>query len=101
MIDYYALGIILFEIVYRPFNSRDEKDGVLRNLRREGIIFPLDWNKAGVMKNITKQIETLLKHDPLKRTIIKFENQESQNPSNEPPHKRQRTELDKNWGNLG
>merc|ERR1712232_659007 len=119
-IDYYALGIILFEIIYHPITNKEQLELVFGNLRREDILFPSDWDRAERwMKNATKQIKILLHHDPSKRKFIlkkyhEFENPENEESSNEPtrkrPHtdesnepeiKRNQSDLDKNWVNLG
>ncbi|XP_028251384.1 eIF-2-alpha kinase GCN2 [Parambassis ranga] len=63
-VDLFSLGIILFEMSYRPMPTGSERISVLSQLRVEPICFPEDFaaNEQG-----TQVIEWLLKHDPALR----------------------------------
>ncbi|XP_017268281.1 eIF-2-alpha kinase GCN2 [Kryptolebias marmoratus] len=65
-VDLFSLGIILFEMSYRPFTTGAERISVLSQLRMESITFPEDFlaNEQGTQKKV---IEWLLKHDPALR----------------------------------
>uniref|UniRef100_A0A7N9B0T2 non-specific serine/threonine protein kinase n=1 Tax=Mastacembelus armatus TaxID=205130 RepID=A0A7N9B0T2_9TELE len=65
-VDLFSLGIILFEMSYRPMTTGAERISVLSKLRVEPIIFPEDFivNGQGTQKKV---IEWLLKHDPALR----------------------------------
>uniref|UniRef100_A0A8D0CTC2 eIF-2-alpha kinase GCN2 n=1 Tax=Sander lucioperca TaxID=283035 RepID=A0A8D0CTC2_SANLU len=57
-VDLFSLGIILFEMCYRPMTTGAERISVLSQLR-EPMVFPEDFTR--------KVIEWLLKHDPALR----------------------------------
>ncbi|XP_030574291.1 eIF-2-alpha kinase GCN2 isoform X1 [Archocentrus centrarchus] len=61
-VDLFSLGIILFEMSYRPMTTGAERIAVLSQLRVEPIIFPDDFTLHG--QETRKVIEWLLKHDP-------------------------------------
>ncbi|XP_043999706.1 eIF-2-alpha kinase GCN2 [Gambusia affinis] len=65
-VDLFSLGIILFEMSYRPFVTGAERISVLNQLRMESISFPGDFpeNEQGTLRKV---IEWLLKHDPALR----------------------------------
>ncbi|XP_012735562.2 eIF-2-alpha kinase GCN2 [Fundulus heteroclitus] len=65
-VDLFSLGIILFEMSYRPFATGAERISVLSQLRMESISFPGDFpeHEQGTQRKV---IEWLLKHDPALR----------------------------------
>ncbi|XP_053702069.1 eIF-2-alpha kinase GCN2 isoform X1 [Synchiropus splendidus] len=65
-VDLFSLGIILFEMSYRPMTTGSERITVLSQLRTELICFPEDYAtyERGTQKKV---IEWLLKHDPVMR----------------------------------
>ncbi|CAH3159577.1 unnamed protein product [Pocillopora meandrina] len=65
-VDLYSLGIIFFEMCYKPFKTSMERVKVLGNLRTEGIIFPTDFDHEGLAKE-TIFLKLLLKHAPEER----------------------------------
>ncbi|XP_057714793.1 eIF-2-alpha kinase GCN2 [Corythoichthys intestinalis] len=65
-VDLFSLGIILFEMSYRPMITGAERISVLSQLRVEAIQFPDDYSKYE-QGTLRKVIEWLLKHDPALR----------------------------------
>ncbi|XP_019725702.1 eIF-2-alpha kinase GCN2 [Hippocampus comes] len=65
-VDLFSLGIILFEMSYRPMITGAERISVLSQLRAEAIHFPDDYSRyeQGTQRKV---IEWLLKHDPALR----------------------------------
>ncbi|XP_045917839.1 eIF-2-alpha kinase GCN2 isoform X2 [Micropterus dolomieu] len=65
-VDLFSLGIILFEMSYRPMTTGAERITVLDQLRVEPIIFPEDFTayEQGTQRKV---IEWLLNHDPALR----------------------------------
>ncbi|XP_070698000.1 eIF-2-alpha kinase GCN2 isoform X2 [Pempheris klunzingeri] len=65
-VDLFSLGIILFEMSYRPMPTGAERISVLGQLRGEPIIFPEDFTayEQGTQRKV---IEWLLNHDPALR----------------------------------
>ncbi|KAF7201992.1 eIF-2-alpha kinase GCN2 isoform X1 [Nothobranchius furzeri] len=65
-VDLFSLGIILFEMSYRPFTTGAERISVLSQLRTEPVSFPDDFlaYQQGTQKKV---VEWLLKHDPALR----------------------------------
>ncbi|XP_077394275.1 eIF-2-alpha kinase GCN2 [Festucalex cinctus] len=65
-VDLFSLGIILFEMSYRPMITGAERISVLSQLRVEAIHFPDDYSRyqQGTQRKV---IEWLLKHDPALR----------------------------------
>ncbi|XP_030299750.1 eIF-2-alpha kinase GCN2 [Sparus aurata] len=65
-VDLFSLGIILFEMSYRPMTTGAERISVLSLLRVEPISFPEDFAayEQGTQRKVT---EWLLKHDPALR----------------------------------
>ncbi|XP_039993112.1 eIF-2-alpha kinase GCN2 isoform X2 [Xiphias gladius] len=65
-VDLFSLGIILFEMCYRPMTTGAERISVLSKLRVEPIIFPEDFTafEQGTQRKV---IQWLLNHDPALR----------------------------------
>ncbi|XP_056248606.1 eIF-2-alpha kinase GCN2 isoform X1 [Seriola aureovittata] len=65
-VDLFSLGIILFEMSYRPMTTGAERISVLSQLRVESIIFPEDFTEyeQGTQRKV---IQWLLNHDPALR----------------------------------
>ncbi|XP_068436468.1 eIF-2-alpha kinase GCN2 isoform X2 [Clinocottus analis] len=65
-VDLFSLGIILFEMSYRPMTTGAERISVLSQLRVEPMIFPEDFTayEQGTQKKV---MEWLLNHDPALR----------------------------------
>ncbi|KAK7904976.1 hypothetical protein WMY93_017583 [Mugilogobius chulae] len=65
-VDLFSLGIILFEMSYRPMTTGAERITVLSQLRVEPITFPEDFNpdNQGTQRKV---VEWLLNHDPALR----------------------------------
>ncbi|KAI4902047.1 hypothetical protein NFI96_033100 [Prochilodus magdalenae] len=65
-VDLFSLGIILFEMSYRPMTTASERITVLSQLRKESIDFPEDFSnyENGTQKKV---ICWLLNHDPALR----------------------------------
>ncbi|XP_029349412.1 eIF-2-alpha kinase GCN2 [Echeneis naucrates] len=65
-VDLFSLGIILFEMSYRPMTTGSERISVLSQLRVESIIFPEDFAmyERGTQRKV---IQWLLNHDPALR----------------------------------
>ncbi|KAK9960288.1 hypothetical protein ABG768_010361 [Culter alburnus] len=65
-VDLFSLGIILFEMSYRPMTTASERIFVLSQLRKEPISFPEDFheNESGMQMKV---ISWLLNHDPALR----------------------------------
>uniref|UniRef100_A0A8C9W7R6 non-specific serine/threonine protein kinase n=1 Tax=Scleropages formosus TaxID=113540 RepID=A0A8C9W7R6_SCLFO len=60
-VDLFSLGIILFEMSYRPMTTTSERITVLSQLRKDSIEFPDDFHEY------RKVISWLLNHDPAMR----------------------------------
>ncbi|KAE8587318.1 hypothetical protein XENTR_v10021928 [Xenopus tropicalis] len=65
-VDLYSLGIILFEMSYRPMDTSSERISVLSRLRQALIVFPSDFENPENEKQ-KKVITWLLNHDPASR----------------------------------
>ncbi|TRY83546.1 hypothetical protein DNTS_016256 [Danionella cerebrum] len=65
-VDLFSLGIILFEMSYRPMSTASERIFVLSQLRKESISFPDDFcqYESGTQRRV---ISWLLNHDPALR----------------------------------
>ncbi|CAJ1073779.1 eIF-2-alpha kinase GCN2 [Xyrichtys novacula] len=65
-VDLFSLGIILFEMSFRPMTTGSERISVLSQLRMEPTVFPEDYNEyqQGTQR---KAIQWLLNHDPALR----------------------------------
>lgn len=65
-VDIYSLGIIFFEMCYKPLSTGMERAKVLLNLRSQEIILPDDMNEAD-MENQIHLLRWLLNHDSTQR----------------------------------
>ncbi|XP_062863394.1 eIF-2-alpha kinase GCN2 [Trichomycterus rosablanca] len=65
-VDLFSLGIILFEMSYRPMTTASERISVLSQIRKESIIFPDDFGEHDT-ETQRKVIHWLLNHDPALR----------------------------------
>ncbi|KAM5129109.1 eIF-2-alpha kinase GCN2 isoform 2-T2 [Mantella aurantiaca] len=65
-VDLFSLGIILFEMSYRPMDTSSERISVLSMLRQSSIVFPYDFENPETEKQ-RKVITWLLNHDPASR----------------------------------
>ncbi|XP_075470288.1 eIF-2-alpha kinase GCN2 isoform X3 [Ascaphus truei] len=65
-VDVFSLGIILFEMSYRPMDTSSERISVLSKLRQAAIVFPEDFENLDSEKQ-RKVITWLLNHDPVSR----------------------------------
>lgn len=65
-VDMYSLGVIFFEMCYKPLSTGMERVQVLANLRNKDIIFPEDFDQLE-MKNQTSILKMLMNHDPSQR----------------------------------
>ncbi|XP_073495017.1 eIF-2-alpha kinase GCN2 isoform X1 [Phyllobates terribilis] len=65
-VDLFSLGIILFEMSYKPMDTSSERISVLGMLRQPSIGFPNDFEKPETEKQ-RKVITWLLNHDPATR----------------------------------
>ncbi|KAA0711614.1 eIF-2-alpha kinase GCN2 [Triplophysa tibetana] len=65
-VDLFSLGIILFEMSYRPMSTASERISVLGQLRKDSINFPEDFSQyeSGTQRKV---ISWLLNHDPALR----------------------------------
>ncbi|XP_067310946.1 eIF-2-alpha kinase GCN2 isoform X2 [Pseudorasbora parva] len=65
-VDLFSLGIILFEMSYRPMTTASERIFVLSQLRKESVNFPEDFSEyeSGTQRKV---IRWLLTHDPALR----------------------------------
>ena len=67
--DMFALGIILFEMLYAPFSSDTHRIMTLANIRKQEILIPSDFDtkvNAGFAE-FKDLVKNLLNHDPSKR----------------------------------
>ncbi|KAL3874664.1 hypothetical protein ACJMK2_037645 [Sinanodonta woodiana] len=65
-VDIYSLGIIFFEMCYKPLPTGMERVLVLSHLRTKDMIFPDDFDHVE-LENQSKIIRWLLNHDPSQR----------------------------------
>ncbi|KAM8920871.1 eIF-2-alpha kinase GCN2 [Pelodytes ibericus] len=65
-VDLFSLGIILFEMSYRPMGTSSERISVLSKLRQASVVFPEDFDTVENEKQ-RKVITWLLNHDPASR----------------------------------
>ncbi|KAG9336525.1 hypothetical protein JZ751_002872 [Albula glossodonta] len=80
-VDLFSLGIILFEMSYRPMTTASERISVLSQLRTEAIEFPEDFveYESGTQRKV---IGWLLSHDPaLRPTAVELLKSELLPPS--------------------
>ncbi|XP_060526951.1 eIF-2-alpha kinase GCN2 isoform X2 [Cylas formicarius] len=64
-VDIYSLGIILFEMCYKPLKTAMERNKLLGKLRLKEIIFPNDFNPKN--ERALHLVRALLNHDISKR----------------------------------
>ncbi|ESO93561.1 hypothetical protein LOTGIDRAFT_119057 [Lottia gigantea] len=69
-VDSYSLGIIFFEMCYKPLTTGMERIVILTDLRSPGIKFPPDFQDVELEQQ-TKIIKWLLNHDPNSRPTTK------------------------------
>ncbi|KAH0562864.1 eIF-2-alpha kinase GCN2-like isoform X1 [Cotesia glomerata] len=65
-VDIYSLGIILFEMSYRPPDTKMERVTILQKVRSKEIILPPDMTETE-MPHQTRLLRWLLNHDPSQR----------------------------------
>ncbi|XP_029040075.2 eIF-2-alpha kinase GCN2 isoform X2 [Osmia bicornis bicornis] len=65
-VDIYSLGIILFEMCYKPLTTGMERIKVLLNLRSKEIILPSEMQQTDMSRQ-THILRWLLNHDPSQR----------------------------------
>ncbi|CAL7948676.1 unnamed protein product [Xylocopa violacea] len=87
-VDIYSLGIILFEMCYKPLTTEMERCKVLRNLRLKEIVLPLDMQQADMSRQI-HILRWLLNHDSSQRPTA----QELLSSDYLPPPRLEETEL--------
>ncbi|XP_050446671.1 eIF-2-alpha kinase GCN2 [Cataglyphis hispanica] len=87
-VDIYSLGIIFFEMTYKPLTTGMERVKVLLNLRSKEIIFPSDIVETD-MPHQVHIIRWLLNHDPSQRPTA----QELLSSAYLPPPQLEETEL--------
>ena len=63
-VDIYAMGIILFELLY-PFRSVMERRKVLEDLRRSPVVFPMDMNYMLKTESLPVKKRFCCDQDPL------------------------------------
>lgn len=51
-VDIYSLGIIFFEMCYKPLTTGMERVKILLNLRSKEIILPTDMNEADMFPQV-------------------------------------------------
>lgn len=69
-VDLYSLGIIFFEMCYKPLPTGMERVKILGNLRLPEVRFPEDFDQYE-LKSQTYIIKWLLNHDPTQRASTK------------------------------
>ena len=65
-VDIYSLGIIFFEMCYKPLSTGMERVQILGNIRQPEILFPEDIDQIQLEKQL-QIMKWLLNHDPSKR----------------------------------
>ena len=65
-VDVYSLGIILFEMCYRPIQTGMERNETLTNLRRKSMKFPKDQEQY-LSPQEKELLQQLLSHEPSER----------------------------------
>ncbi|XP_067942850.1 eIF-2-alpha kinase GCN2-like [Watersipora subatra] len=65
-VDIYSLGIIFFEMCYRPLMTMMERDRIIGSLRRPEIITPSDFTSEDNSQQMAV-LRWVLNHDPSKR----------------------------------
>lgn len=61
-VDIYSLGIIFFEMCYRPMATQMERIQILSNIRKELIEFPDDFHEICLPDQVEKYADSLLQH---------------------------------------
>ncbi|XP_050579843.1 eIF-2-alpha kinase GCN2 isoform X2 [Bombus affinis] len=87
-VDIYSLGIILFEMCYKPLTTGMERIKVLLNLRSKEIILPSEIQQTDMSRQI-HILRWLLNHDPSQRPTA----QELLSSEYLPPARLEETEL--------
>ncbi|CAK9814660.1 eIF-2-alpha kinase GCN2 [Anthophora quadrimaculata] len=87
-VDIYSLGIILFEMCYKPLTTGMERIKVLLNLRLKETVFPSEMQQADMSRQI-HILRWLLNHDPSQRPTA----QELLSSEYLPPPRLEETEL--------
>ncbi|XP_076234696.1 eukaryotic translation initiation factor 2 alpha kinase Gcn2 [Calliopsis andreniformis] len=87
-VDIYSLGIILFEMCYKPLITGMERIKILLNLRSKEIIFPPEMQQTDMSRQ-THILRWLLNHDPSLRPTA----QELLSSEYLPPPRLEETEL--------
>ncbi|XP_031826312.2 eukaryotic translation initiation factor 2 alpha kinase Gcn2 isoform X1 [Nomia melanderi] len=87
-VDIYSLGIILFEMSYKPLTTGMERITILLNLRLKEIIFPPEMQQPDMTLQ-THILRWLLNHDPSQRPTA----QELLSSEYLPPPRLEETEL--------
>ncbi|XP_032674850.1 eIF-2-alpha kinase GCN2 isoform X2 [Odontomachus brunneus] len=87
-VDIYSLGIIFFEMTYKPLTTGMERVKILLNLRSKEIVFPTDIIETDIPHQI-HIIRWLLNHDPSQRPTA----QELLSSEYLPPPQLEETEL--------
>ncbi|XP_035732758.1 eIF-2-alpha kinase GCN2-like [Vespa mandarinia] len=87
-VDIYSLGIILFEMCYKPLKTGMERVKILLNLRSKDVILPSDISE-GDMPHQVHIFRWLLNHDPSQRPTA----QELLSSDYLPPPQLEETEL--------
>ncbi|KAG8276527.1 Eukaryotic translation initiation factor 2 alpha kinase 4 [Homalodisca vitripennis] len=65
-VDIYSLGVMFFEMCYRPLHTHMERMKVLADLRSEDCLLPADFKDNGKLSK-TNLLRWMLLHDPLQR----------------------------------
>lgn len=68
-VDIYSLGVIFFEMCYRPINTGMERATILKELRHKNIKIPDDFEESPKQNMCAQKqvIKLLLNHDPIER----------------------------------
>jgi translation initiation factor 2-alpha kinase 4 len=66
-VDIYSLGIVFFEMFYRPLKTGMERIKLLSDLRRPEIILPADFVNLPANEKPVKIVQALLQHDADRR----------------------------------
>ncbi|CAG7836539.1 unnamed protein product, partial [Allacma fusca] len=65
-VDIYSLGVILFEMFYRPLETAMERVRVIAGLRQKEVILPKDFDEL-LLPQVAFILRWVLNHDPSKR----------------------------------
>ncbi|KAK0164782.1 hypothetical protein PV328_003359 [Microctonus aethiopoides] len=66
-VDIYSLGIMLFEMWYKPLTTGMERVKVLMDIRTEDITLPTDISEVAMPNQVVDLLRWLLNHDPSQR----------------------------------